>query len=226
MACETLRYRNDQQAAESECGQMRAEIHRMEVRLSQLTRAQQKLATDMELCVTHRETIHDGARMREKLPATGKRRPQAARYTVQHRLNDVRNRHRQAQSQLSLVEREMEAAAELEQRVSAEVRVLQRLEADEREQDRLLLEEIELKQLQRQENLEKIVRVQQRARKYRSLLGDKAPRRVANETNLQAELLRQAERRDHLTEVLDALLQQYPEQQWLLRRALVALNVD
>lgn len=222
MASETLRYRNNETAAASECGLMRSEIHRMEVRLGQLRRAQEKLAQDLEHCVQHRDHIYDGARLRGRLPDGGTR---GSRHTVQHRLNDMRNRHKQAQAELAALERELADVAGGEQRYSVEVRMLQRMEADERAQAAMLAEEIEQKQLQRQANLDRIVRVQQRAKRYRALLGDKVPKSVS-EAKVQADCERQTEIQRHLGEVLESLLQQYPFQVWPIRRALQTLNVE
>lgn len=222
MAAETLRYRNNETAAASECGLMRSEIHRMEVRLGQLRRAQEKLAQDMEHCVQHRDRIYDGARLRSRLPDGGTR---GSRYTVQHRLNDVRNRLKQAQTELGALERELTEVADGEQRYAEDVCMLQRMEDEERAQAAMLAEEIEQKRLQRQENLERIVRVQQRAKQYRGLLGDRVPK-GASETKVQADGDRQSEIQRHLVEVLESLLQQYPFQVWPIRRALQTLNVE
>lgn len=65
---EAKRQNEMEYAKSSEIGAMKMEIRRMEVRLRELKRAQEKLVSDMELCVHHREHIYDQANMRNKLP--------------------------------------------------------------------------------------------------------------------------------------------------------------
>lgn len=147
MAAETIRYRADQTAAASELGMMRAEIHRMEVRLGQLRRAQDKLALDMEHCVQHRDHIFDGASLRGKMPDGDAK----TRYTVQHRLNDMRNKCRHAQNEMAALQRDLDEAYCSEQRFVVEIRLLQGMEEEERTQGQLLSDEIGQKQVLRQE---------------------------------------------------------------------------
>lgn len=223
MAAETIKYRANETAAASEIGVMRSEIHRMDVRLLQLRRAQEKLAQDMEHCVMHRDHIFDGASLRDKISDGGAR----TRYTIQHRLNDMKNKCKQAQHEMSALERDLHEATCNEQRYRIEIRMLQQMEEDERTQGQLLADEIGEKQMLRQENLDNIVRVQNRARQYRALLGaHKALPKCGSDTKLQADTERHMEVRQHLVEVLESLLQQYPNQKWPIKRALQTLKED
>lgn len=221
MAAETIKYRANETAAASEIGVMRSEIHRMDVRLLQLRRAQEKLAQDMEHCVMHRDHIFDGAKLRGKLSDGGAR----TRYTIQHRLNDMKNKCKQAQQEMAALDRDLNEASCNEERFRVEIRMLQRMENDERTQCELLADEIGEKQMLRQENLDKIVRVQNRARQYRALLvANKALPKCSSDTKLQSDTERHTEVRQHLVDVLESLLQQYPNQKWPIKRALQTLT--
>lgn len=46
---------------------MKSEIHKMEMRLSYLRKAQEKLVQDMEFCISRRDTIIDEAMAKEKV---------------------------------------------------------------------------------------------------------------------------------------------------------------
>ncbi|KAK9508650.1 hypothetical protein O3M35_006161 [Rhynocoris fuscipes] len=61
---EKNRFQQEMQSS-GEIGAMRSEIHRMEIRLSQLKKAQDKIMTDLEHCISRRDSIIDAAEARE-----------------------------------------------------------------------------------------------------------------------------------------------------------------
>uniref|UniRef100_A0A0A9VW94 Coiled-coil domain-containing protein 40 n=1 Tax=Lygus hesperus TaxID=30085 RepID=A0A0A9VW94_LYGHE len=78
------------QSPGGEIGQLKQEIHRMEVRYSHLKKAQEKLMVDLEMCITRRDRLLDNAEAREvRSQATGK---QWSRMQVQRKMNDLKNK--------------------------------------------------------------------------------------------------------------------------------------
>ncbi|GLV44617.1 Synaptogyrin [Carabus blaptoides fortunei] len=59
--------------AEGEIGNMKAEIHRMNIRYSQLRKAQEKLVQDLNICLSRREFIFSTAEATEKRLALGRK---------------------------------------------------------------------------------------------------------------------------------------------------------
>lgn len=145
---EEAKRQNDEEYAKSgEIGAMKMEIRRMEVRLGELKRAQEKLVSDMELCVHHREHIFDQANMRNKLP----HKKSKLIDTMQYRFN-------QLQSKLTLVSNEIIAMVKQTNNVvSVRIAIEEKLDKlnqdidDERTQYMLLQNEIEQAVLLKQE---------------------------------------------------------------------------
>jgi coiled-coil domain-containing protein 40 len=88
LSLEAKKYRDDEMAKTSEIGCMRAEIHRMDVRLAQLKRAQEKLVHDLQNSVHHRSHIFDAASTREKIASSKCKQ----RSTIHHKLDELKNK--------------------------------------------------------------------------------------------------------------------------------------
>lgn len=74
------------------------------------------------------------------------------------------------------------------------------------------------------QNLENIVRIQHRAKRYRNLLTAKQLPKCRNEAKLISDMDRQQEINNHLISVLDSLLIEYPEQKLSIKRVLQTLK--
>lgn len=239
MAVDTRRFRQKEFASASEIGTMKSEIHRMEVRLAQLRRAQEKLVQDMDNCVMHRDHIFDGANMRGKMPEAKTR----SRFTIQHRLNDMKNKYKQVHNEMAGIERGIGELNDQHGQWLTDVAVLEQAGDEERCQDSMLQNEIEQALLLKQEvrfelffvkyilyfyflfqNLENIVRVQHRAKRYRSLLSATQLPKCRSEAKLIADTDRQQEINNHLVSVLDTLLTEYPDQKMNIKRVLQTLR--
>lgn len=146
MANETKEYRSREHDAAGEIGTMKAEIHRMEVRFLQLRRAQEKLATDMETCVMYRDNIFTNANVKNKMPDSKTK----SRFTVLHRLNDVKNKIKVAQNEMSTVNRDLVEINRQSQVVMYEVQLLENISEEEKVQNQMLCDDIELAALNKQ----------------------------------------------------------------------------
>lgn len=147
MANETKEYRAKEQDALGEIGSMKAEIHRMEVRFLQLRRAQEKLAIDMEHCVMYRDNIFTNASIKTKIPDSKAR----SRFTVLHRLNDVKNKIKLAQSEVLTIDRDIVEVFSKSKVFLDEIRLLEHIAVEEKLQNQMLCEDIELASLHKQE---------------------------------------------------------------------------
>lgn len=103
MTKEAKRQNDEEYAKTGEIGAMTMEIRRMEVRLSELKRAQEKLVSDMELCVHHRVHIFDQANMRNKLP----HKKSKCIDTTQYRFNQLQAKLVQAKNELNTIEKQI-----------------------------------------------------------------------------------------------------------------------
>lgn len=220
MAVDTKKFRDAEVAQASEIGCMKSEIYRMEVRHEQLKRAQEKLVKDLENSIQHREHIFDAATCREK--TTGNKKHAN---TIQ-KLNEVKNKLRHSLSDMAYLERDIaEMTAEQEQ-LQAEIDQKQREIDDEKLQDNLIQSEIEQGMLMKQENLENIVRKQRRGKRYKATAVSKTMPKSRNENVIAADLQRQREVQEHLTNVVEGLLSEFPENKFPITRILQTLKED
>lgn len=102
MVEEVKRENNAEYAKTGDINAMKSEIHRMEVRYNELKRAQEKLVSDMELCVHHREHIFDQANMRSKLP----HKKSKLIDKMQYRINEIQSKLKHILSEISTIEKQ------------------------------------------------------------------------------------------------------------------------
>lgn len=145
---EEAKRQNDQEYAKSgEIGAMKMEIRRMEVRLSELKRAQEKLVSDMELCVHHREHIFDQANMRNKLP----HKKSKLIDTMQYRYNQLQSKLVQVSNEIGAFEKQSNNVISARTAIEEKLEKLNQDIEDERTQYDLLQNEIEQSLLLKQE---------------------------------------------------------------------------
>lgn len=66
--------------------------------------------------------------------------------------------------------------------------------------------------------------MQQRAKRYRSLINAKQMPKIRNDTVLQSDLERQQEIRNHLLSLLESLLNEFPDHKYNIQRVLATLK--
>lgn len=247
MVAETKRQRDQEYAKTSEIGIMESEIHRMEVRYAQLKRAQEKLVHDMEISVQHRDHIFDAATLRSKLQ---KKNPQKSTPAVdphQNRAKELKAKLKQVLRETKAAEEELATVLAEKNGIETELKHINQAIEDERMQYLLLQNEIEEANLLKQEvrvkcecymllmrffdsnyyllqNLDNIVRLQQRAKRYRNLAATKELPKMRNESVIDDHMDRQTEISDHLTNVLEEVLTEYPDQKVSINRILHLLK--
>lgn len=140
MVEEAKRENNAEYAKSGEINIMKSEIHRMEVRYSELRRAQEKLVSDMELCVHHREHIFDQANMRSKLTH---KKPKTID-TMQYRVNELQSKLKHILSEISTIEKQTSSV--LNAHVSLENELQNMNEAIDSEKAQYVLMQNEIEQ--------------------------------------------------------------------------------
>lgn len=145
---EEAKRQNDEEYAKSgEIGAMKMEIRRMEVRLGELKRAQEKLVSDMELCVHHREHIFDQANMRNKLP----NKKSKLIDTMQYRFNQLQSKLMQVNGDVKEIEKQTGNVVSARTAIEDKLDKLNQEIDDERTQYILMQNEIEQAVLLKQE---------------------------------------------------------------------------
>lgn len=145
---EEAKRQNDEEYAKSgEIGSMKMEIRRMEVRLGELKRAQEKLVADMELCVHHREHIFDQANMRNKLPHKKSKLVD----TMQYRFNQLQSKLIQVNGEVKEIEKQTGNVVSARTAIEDKLDKLNQDIDDERTQYMLMQNEIEQAVLLKQE---------------------------------------------------------------------------
>lgn len=222
---ETLRWRKDESTLDSELGTMRTEIHRMKIRHQQLKRAQEKLINDLDHCVMHREQIFVSASIKENAELKHSRVKQSSS-TTQYKINDLRNKLKQLQNDITILsDQQIVQAKKKYQILQDEIKDI-RVEIEQVEsQDNLLRTEIDQTLSLKYQNLENIVRKQNRAKCYRRLNASTQPLKLPrSETAVQAQIQKQVEMNDHLTDIVQALSTEHPAKQALFERLLQVLK--
>lgn len=222
MAEEMNRIRSEEKANDGEIGSMRTEIHRMQVRYNQLRRAQEKLIQDLEHCVMHREQIFFQAMRRERTEAGAAR----SHPNVQHKLNEIKNKIKQAQTEITKTEAKCANLTSEFAKASELLASLQGQIDNEKLQDTLTQAEIEQGMLDKHQNLETIVRKQHRAKRYRALVGMKNFPKCRSDIITEMSSTKQREINCNLTDVIHSLLNDFPDKKYYLMRILQTLKAD
>lgn len=207
---ETLRWRKDEMSLTSEIGNMKTEIHRMKIRYQQLSRAQEKLAQDLQHGVAHREHIYIAASAKKLAEVKAQRMKTGI--STQQKVTDLRNRLKKIQNEISIISDEQLMKVT---RDNARICADQKRLNDEMEREKALDEELRRKiddsLLQKHYNLERIVRKQNRAKSYRRLgVGSTSPK-IRSESTLNQLLQKQMEINDNILDVVQHLNTEFPE---------------
>jgi chromosome segregation ATPase len=220
MAQEAKKYRDEELAQSSEIGMMKAEIHRMQVRLEQLRRMQEKYAKDLENTVHHREHIFDAVNAREKVFG-GKLK---TRSTMQHKINEMKVKLKHVFGEISDAEKSLIEIDTAQKLLHAELDNRKQQIEDEKRQNSLIKAEIQQGLILKQENLDYIVRHQYRARRYKALANATQLPKLRNEILIQSDLQHQREVNENLVAIAENLLTDFPHHRNQINRILQVLK--
>ncbi|KAL1379482.1 hypothetical protein pipiens_014872 [Culex pipiens pipiens] len=214
MSYEAKKFKDEESAQNSEIGIMKAEIHRMQVRFTQLKRMQEKLVTDLENTVHHREHIFDTVNAREKVYGSKFK----SRSTMQHKINELKNKLKIVFGEISDTEKNLIEIDTAQKLLQAEIENKSQQIEEEKIQTSLIKSEIEQATLLKQENLDYIVRHQYRARRYRAFAGANQLPKFRNEILIQADLQRQREINETIGGIVENLMIDFPGQRFNLSK--------
>lgn len=202
---------------------MKAEIHRMEVRLAQLHKAQEKLAQDMEMCIIRRDGILDSAHAKEKRSVKG------IHYTRQQltkKLDDLRNKIKQTELEIKSVFKKISDSAaklsELKGTVNTKKQQLEGLQ----EAASQMQSQINEGHLHRQGNLELLVYRQRKIRFYGDLKCGRYNLFYRNDTSLELTAQKQKAMNTDLVSVVEYLTTDFPSVISPLKQILSTLHLQ
>ncbi|XP_073822018.1 lethal (2) 41Ab [Musca autumnalis] len=224
---ETLRWRKEEGALDSELGTMRTEIHRMQIRHQQLKRAQEKLIQDLDHCVMHREQISTTASSKQTLEQSKPFKVRQNSTTIQYKINDLRNKLKQIQTEISQLSDQQIAQLETDYHLlENDIKRLRNLIEHETDESNKIKNEIEIGLLQKHQNLENIIRRQNRAKAYRRLNGSTQPFKLPrSEATILSQMQKQIEMNDHLVEAIQILSTDHQEKQTYFAKLLQILKI-
>lgn len=220
MTLEAKKMRDEELANSSEIGIMKAEIHRMEMKFSQLKKMQERMVQALENSVYHRDHIYDAANTREKKTGT-KIKTQS---NVKHKLNEMQNKLKIINQELMATQRQVMEIKKREEQLKADIAAKEQDIQTERMQDCLLQTEIEQSLLLKQRNLEQIVLSQKRVKRYRVLQTCTYLPKLKNEETVESELERQEEIHENLVCILEKLQKDFPTYKFQIEKIFQTLR--
>ncbi|CAK1595867.1 unnamed protein product [Parnassius mnemosyne] len=210
LAVELKRSIQNSKSAAGEIGQMKNEIHKMEVRRDQLRRTGEKLAEDLALYVTRRETAVDKSRAAAAVEKAHGGAALTAQSTFHHKLRLARADVTRLNKELKEAKAHMEYLEKEQARLEREMADTSALNAQLEEHVATLLRECRDTERQKQWLLERVVRSQRFGSELatavkRQTLRVKKPKSAVIAEYTQARLLN-----DSLNQVVKALSIEYP----------------
>ncbi|KAH8283718.1 hypothetical protein KR054_011540 [Drosophila jambulina] len=221
---ETIQWSKSERSLDGEIGVMKTEIHRMNIRYSQLKRAQERLVQDLEHCVMHREQIFVNATTKERVKIKSKNLKYASQTQV--RLDEFHNRAKLIRNEIIFLseKRLLDDVNKIERMIY----MLRRIQSDLNDiikDDANIQEHIEECILTKHANLEQIIRKQTRAKAYRRLNIFKSPQKVTrSEMAVKQHSQKQSDLNDTLMEVVQTLIVDYPDRKSFLSKVLNVLK--
>lgn len=223
MVLETKKNIKEENSKTGELGKMKLEIHRMEVRYSQLKKVSDQMITDLEHCVSRRDGMVTNALAKERRSKGG---AQNTRFHYNKRFIQVKNKTKQLKNQLEALDEKVadhnviieELKVELDN-LKQEVEKLEKDVAD-------LREKLEEKETAKLLNFEILVFKQSKLKVYSELSKGRHPfTRFKTEKSQNEEFAKQKNVNDKLVTVVDKLLTNFPVHVHPLNRIRNSLKV-
>ncbi|KAK3091997.1 hypothetical protein FSP39_024328 [Pinctada imbricata] len=216
--------RETRAAVDSEVGQgeikaMKAEIHRMQVRFTQLMKQQEKMIQEMEKAVSRRDTIVTRGDASQKInkkvltKGTFERQMGELRKKIKATINEAGSCDGEI---LDLRSHQGDLSSQLEQR-QVNVQQLQST-SDTMDGDIERLYEI------KQKNLTELLGKQQKSKYFQQAKDGKYVMLCKSESSLENEHTKQVDRMQALSAIVDRLNQEFPHIQPALRKVTLALS--
>ncbi|GFR74317.1 coiled-coil domain-containing protein 40 [Elysia marginata] len=215
--------RETRAAVDSEVGQgemraMRSEIHRMQVRHSQLMKQQEKMIQDMEKAVSRRDTILTRgdamSKMKKKVVTKG---------TFERQMAEQRKKIKQTIHEANGCDIEIKDLREHQQGLSEQLEEkqinCQQLQSTSDSLDGDVERTFEVKQ----KNLQELLAKQQKMKYYQQAKDGKYTMLCKTPAALELEVNKQSDRMQALSAIVDRLNSEFPHAQQALRKATMTL---
>ncbi|KAK3796467.1 hypothetical protein RRG08_009244 [Elysia crispata] len=215
--------RETRAAVDSEVGQgemraMRSEIHRMQVRHSQLMKQQEKMIQDMEKAVSRRDTILTRgdamSKMKKKVVTKG---------TFERQMAEQRKKIKQTISEANGCDSEIKELRDHQQGLTEQLEEkqlnCQQLQSTSDSLDGDVERTLEVKQ----KNLQELLAKQQKMKYYQQAKEGKYTMLCKTPAALELEVNRQSDRMQALSAIVDRLNSEFPHAQQALRKATMTI---
>jgi predicted nucleic acid-binding Zn-ribbon protein len=215
--------RETRTAVDSEVGQgemraMRSEIHRMQVRYSQLMKQQEKMIQDMEKAVSRRDTILTRGEAQSKM-----KKKTMTKGTFERQMVEMKKKIKQTINEANACDSEIRTLREHQQTLSEQLEEkqvkCQQLQGVSDTLDGDIERCLEIKQ----KNLSELLARQQRMKYYQQVKEGKYTMLCRTPTALELESHKQDDRLQALTAIVDRLNTEFPHAQQALRKASLAI---
>ncbi|KAM5135163.1 coiled-coil domain-containing protein 40 [Mantella aurantiaca] len=209
-------------AVDSETGQgeirvMRAEIHRMQVRYTQLMKQQEKMICDMEAVVSRRETIT----IRGK-NLSDKKHPTASDFSA--KLQELRRKTKETVKNIEDCSSAIYDLEETQMSLSAAITEKQSSIAGLKGETRSMESDMEILQERKRLNLTQIVANQTRLKHFQAVKEGKYSPVFSTLQSLEAEQQKQENRLHTISTIIHQIQQEYPQYQHVLHTVSLTLE--
>ncbi|XP_067403312.1 coiled-coil domain-containing protein 40 isoform X2 [Emydura macquarii macquarii] len=203
-------------AVDSETGQgeiraMRTEIHRMQVRYSQLTKQQEKMIRDMEAAVSRRETIMIRGESQSKMD-----KKHVTKSDVHHGTQELRKKIKETQKNAQDCNRTITGLENTQKSLSISLLEKQQQVSSLKAETDVLDADIEQLQDKKRSNLSEIVAYQTRQKHLQAVKDGKYTPLCRTKQTLQKEMRKQQDRLHTISVIIHQIQQEYPESQRVL----------
>ncbi|XP_063980337.1 coiled-coil domain-containing protein 40 [Diachasmimorpha longicaudata] len=223
LAAETSKIVKEERSSGGDIGIMKSEIHKMEMRLLHLRKAQEKMIRDMEYCIARREVIIDGALAREKKNPKGIHNK---RVIMQKRLDDRRMKIKQVMKDTKTLENSIDdlktARAKLQAEIDENRTLLKSYQDTSPDIDRQISEG----ELLKHHKLECLVRKQRKVRMLQKVRDGQYKMLFKSETTLNDELEKQRMLNIQLSEIMEETNRDFPHLKEDIRKIMLTVEAS
>ncbi|XP_069786181.1 coiled-coil domain-containing protein 40 isoform X2 [Narcine bancroftii] len=210
-------------AVDSEVGQgeiraMKTEIHRMEIRYSQLMKHQEHMIRDMEAAIASRETILTRGEAQAKLD-----KKQATRNDYRNKIQDLCRKVADVQKNIEEMDKTIEELRKLQKTVCEQLGEKQCQIQEQRSTVDQIEASLESLQEKKRVNLNRIVAFQTRLKHLQAVKEGKYIKQCRSEETLNNELQKQESRIHIINAIIDRVKEEWPRYQGVLHKVTLAL---
>ncbi|XP_063618256.1 coiled-coil domain-containing protein 40 [Cydia splendana] len=225
MAVELKKNMQNAKSAAGEIGQMRIEIHRMEVRRDQLRRTAEKLSDDLALMVTRRETAMEKSRSQAALEAAHGSHGTTSQTQYHHKLRLARADVQRVTKDLADATAKMKSLQREQARLEKETKETSALNAQLEEQVAALLRDCRAAERDKQWLLERVVRAQRLGAELGTAVKRQSLRVKKPKATVLAEYKQATELNERIRFIVAKLGREYPHLEERLETISNTLNI-